>query len=90
MSTCFLATSWLEAYWRGHWPMVLLLVVFQILLSVRVSRQMDKAGRSATRWFFITLFCTAIPAGVVMLWHNFGWLVRGKRSRDDNTTRRDQ
>ncbi len=90
MSNCLLATSWLAAYWRERWPIVLLVIIFQIFLSVRVSRQMGRAGRSATRWFFITLFLSAIPAGIVMLWHNFGWLVRGQRNRDDDATRRDQ
>ena len=50
--------------------------VLYVVMSVRVARQMRRLGRSPVRWFFITLFFTAIPASFVFLWHNFGWMFR--------------
>ena len=54
--------------------------VLYVIMSVRVARQMRRLGRSPVRWFFITLFFTAIPASMVFLWHNFGWMFRRREA----------
>ncbi len=78
-----MATSWLVNFLTKHWLVILVIGAFYVFMSVRVAVQMGKLGRSTARWLFITLFFTAIPAGVVLLWHNFGWLIRSQRYPDD-------
>ena len=85
-----MATSWFVGFLSRHWLVVLVAGGFYVFMSIRVARQMGKAGRSTLKWFFITLCFTAIPAGVVLLWDNFGWLIRGKAGPHDGREAQDQ
>jgi len=85
-----MATSWSVSFLSRHWLVVLVAGGLYVFMSVRVARQMGKTGRSTLRWLFITLCFTAIPAGVVLLWDNFGWLIRGKAKPDDGYEGQDQ
>ena len=70
--------------------MVAVAGVFYVLMSIRVAMQVKKIGHNPVTWFFITLFLTAIPAGFLFLWHNFGWLIRGDRRPDGDGEEQDQ
>ena len=83
MSSPPVATSSFADVLSRHWPVIALAGAFYILMSVRVARQMGKTGRSTLKWFFITFCLTAIPAAAVLLWDNFGWLIRGEPRPDD-------
>ncbi len=88
-----MATSPFVSFLTKHWPAVLVAGAFYVFMSVRIALQVKKIGRGPLRWFFITLFFTGIPAGVLFLWHNFGWLARGGARpdhTDDETGAQDQ
>lgn len=65
-----------------QWLLLAVLVVLYVGTSVRVAMQVRRTGRNALLWFFITLFLTAIPAAVLLLWHNSAWLRRREASKD--------
>ncbi len=48
-----------------QWLALALLVVLYILSCVRVAARMKRIGRNGAAWFFISFFCTAIPATIV-------------------------
>ena len=78
MSIAEVVPPWLSRFAGRHWLELVVAGVLYIMISLRVALQVRKIGRRPLPWFFITLFFTAIPAAMLFLWHNFGWLVRGE------------
>ncbi len=68
-----------------YWPIFGLIVGMYVLMTFRTAKQMGRSGRNATKWFIITFFLTAIPAGIVLLWDNFGWLITGDKASEGGT-----
>ncbi len=62
---------------RYPWPLIAVLAAGYVVITVRVALAMRRIGKPFPVWFAISLFCTALPALVVLLWHHFGWLFRG-------------
>jgi len=56
------------------WAFLTAAAVLYLIMTVRVAGQMARIGRSPVRWFFISLFFTAIPSSIVLLHHRFAWL----------------
>lgn len=54
--------------------LIALLAAMYVFSAVRVSRQMERLGRSRRKWLIITLLTTAIPAAVYMLHLRFRYL----------------
>jgi len=45
-----------------YWVMVAVVAAMYVVMCVRVAGRMAAIGRSGVRWFFISFFCTSIPA----------------------------
>lgn len=52
-----------------YWTILALVAAMYVVMCVRVARRMARIGRSGLAWFFISFFCTAIPAGRVLRRH---------------------
>jgi hypothetical protein len=53
-----------------QWMLIALGVAAWIIPAVRIARMARQYGRSPRRWFFITLFASAIPATIVF-WRDY-------------------
>ncbi|MFA6133108.1 MAG: hypothetical protein WC869_03710 [Phycisphaerae bacterium] len=53
-----------------QWFYIALLAAAYLATCLSAAMQMGRIGRSRARWFLITVFCTAIPAAVVLLRHH--------------------
>ncbi len=51
---------------------------FNLVSAIRIRGYMNAVGRNGNLWFLATLLFTAIPYMIFAVWHNFGWLLRGK------------
>jgi len=52
-----------------QWVVIALVAAMYVVMCVRVARRMAHIGRSGAAWFFISLFCTSIPAAVLLKRH---------------------
>ena len=50
----------------SYWMVLALVAVMYVVMCARVAARMTKIGRSGVKWFLISLFCTAIPAAIVL------------------------
>jgi hypothetical protein len=64
--------------------MIAVLVAGYVIITIRVALGMRRIGRSFRVWFVISLFLTALPALVVLIWHHYGWLFRGEPTPEDH------
>ena len=53
-----------------YWPILALIGAMYVVMCIRVARRMAHIGRSGAAWFFISFFCTALPAAVVLRRHS--------------------
>jgi len=65
-----------------RWALIALVAAMYVVMCVRVAGRMAKIGRSGVAWFFISFFCTAIPAARVLRRH-----YRHARAADQSASR---
>ena len=53
-----------------YWPILALVGAMYVVMCVRVASRMAHIGRNGAAWFFISFFCTALPAAVVLRRHS--------------------
>ncbi|MCD6364275.1 MAG: hypothetical protein J7M14_00190, partial [Planctomycetes bacterium] len=77
--------AFMAAMSEVQWGLMALLGVLYVVLCVRVAIHVGKAGRSAVKWFFVTLLCTAIPAYLLVL---RPWMRRAGAEANQSSPRR--